>query len=92
MLQLMRPRLTALHADDELRDPKTRLQELLQGQGHALPVYDVEKVSGLPHAQHFDVVCRLVKPELEVRGEGSSRRAAEQQAAEQALKALGPNA
>jgi ribonuclease-3 len=82
-------RFAALDSDEELRDPKTRLQEFLQGRGHALPTYDVERVSGSAHAQHFDVVCRLETPGLEIRGEGASRRAAEQQAAEQALRALG---
>lgn len=86
--RLLGPRLAALDADEELRDPKTRLQEFLQGRGHALPTYDVEHVSGSAHAQHFDVVCRLATPSLEVRGEGASRRAAEQQAAEKALLAL----
>jgi ribonuclease-3 len=89
ILKLMSARLAGLDADEDLRDPKTRLQEYLQGKGHALPAYDVERVSGSAHAQHFDVVCRLVTPGLEVRGEGASRRAAEQQAAEQALRALG---
>jgi ribonuclease-3 len=92
ILKLLGPRLAALDSDEELRDPKTRLQELLQGRGHALPTYDVERVSGSAHAQHFDVVCRLATPGVEVRGEGSSRRAAEQQAAEHALRALGADA
>jgi ribonuclease-3 len=89
VLRLLGPRLAALGSHDELRDPKTRLQEFLQGQGQALPNYDVERVSGTGHAQHFDVVCRLPTPGIEVRGAGPSRRAAEQQAAEQALRALG---
>ncbi|MEO8224456.1 MAG: ribonuclease III [Gammaproteobacteria bacterium] len=92
LLKLLGPRLAALDSDEELRDPKTRLQEFLQGRGHALPTYDVERVSGSAHAQHFDVVCRLASPTLEVRGEGASRRAAEQQAAAQALRALGADA
>jgi ribonuclease-3 len=92
ILKLLGPRLAALDSDEELRDPKTRLQEFLQGRGHALPTYDVERVSGSAHAQHFDVVCRLATPSVEVRGEGASRRAAEQQAAEQALRALGADA
>jgi ribonuclease-3 len=87
--KVLGPRFAALDSDEELRDPKTRLQEFLQGRGHALPTYDVERVSGSAHAQHFDVVCRLETPGLEIRGEGASRRAAEQQAAEQALRALG---
>ena len=89
ILRLLGPRLAVLDTDEELRDPKTRLQELLQGRGHAVPTYDVEHVSGSAHAQHFDVVCRLATPSLEVRGEGASRRGAEQQAAEKALLALG---
>ena len=89
ILKLMSSRLAGLDAGDDLRDPKTRLQEFLQGRGHALPTYDVERVSGSAHAQHFDVICRLATPGLEVRGEGASRRAAEQQAAEQALRELG---
>jgi ribonuclease-3 len=92
VLKVLGPRFAALDSDEELRDPKTRLQELLQGRGHALPTYDVERVSGSGHAQHFDVVCRLATPEMEIRGEGTSRRAAEQQAAEQALRALGADA
>jgi ribonuclease-3 len=89
ILGLLGSRLAALDADDDLRDPKTRLQEFLQGRGHALPTYAVENISGSGHAQHFAVVCRLETPGIEVHGEGSSRRAAEQQAAEEALRALG---
>jgi ribonuclease-3 len=87
--KVLGPRLAALDSDEELRDPKTRLQEFLQAKGHALPTYDVERVTGSAHAQHYDVVCRLETPGLEIHGEGASRRAAEQQAAAQALRALG---
>jgi len=89
ILKLMGSRIARLDSGDDLRDPKTRLQEFLQGRGDALPTYDVEQVSGSAHAQHFGVVCRLTSPGLEVRGEGTSRRAAEQQAAERALRELG---
>ncbi len=89
ILKLLEARLAALDSAEELRDPKTRLQEFLQARGHALPTYAVLGVTGAAHAQHFDVVCHLPTPGLEVRGEGPSRRAAEQQAAEQALRALG---
>lgn len=92
VLKLLSPRLASLGTGDDLRDPKTRLQEFLQGRGHALPTYAVEHVSGSGHAQHFAVVCRLETPGIEVHGEGSSRRAAEQQAAEEALRALGATA
>jgi len=88
ILRLFAPRLAALDVALDLRDPKTRLQELLQGQGEPLPAYTVETITGSGHARHFAVVCRLESPALEVRGEGGSRRAAEQQAAEEALRRL----
>lgn len=87
--KLLHDRLAGLGPGDDLRDPKTRLQEFLQGRGHALPVYHVEQVSGTAHARHFDVSCRLAAPEMEFHGSGDSRRAAEQQAAVRALEALG---
>jgi len=89
VLKVLSTRLAALDTGDDLRDPKTRLQEFLQGRGFALPTYAVERVSGSGHAQYFAVVCRLETPGIEVHGEGASRRAAEQQAAEEALRVLG---
>ena len=88
VLKLLDSRIASLDSDDDLRDPKTRLQEYLQGQGHALPTYTVERVSGSGHAQHFEVTCRVPTPGIEVQGSGPSRRAAEQQAAENALRSL----
>jgi ribonuclease-3 len=86
VVRLLSGHLAGLAVDEDLRDPKTRLQEFLQGQGQALPIYTVEQVSGSPHDQLFEVVCRLDALDLTVRGKGSSRRIAEQQAAEQALR------
>lgn len=86
VLRLLAAHLAGLAADEDLRDPKTRLQEFLQGQGHALPVYTVEQISGSAHDQVFEVVCQLDALGLTVRGKGTSRRIAEQQAAEQALR------
>jgi len=83
---LLAAQIAALAADEDLRDPKTRLQEILQGRGQSLPVYEVEKVTGLPHTQDFSVTCRIDSLGLVVRGQGPSRRAAEQSAAEQALR------
>ena len=70
------------------KDPKTRLQELLQSQRKPLPEYELIKVSGDDHEQHFLVACRLSRPSLVVRGSGSSRRKAEQDAARTALERL----
>lgn len=70
------------------KDPKTQLQEWLQGRGHPLPQYRVEAVLGEDHAQAFVVCCEVAAPTGLFRGEGSSRRSAEQAAAAQALQAL----
>ncbi len=70
------------------KDPKTRLQELLQSRHIALPKYGVVSTQGAAHDQRFDVEC--VIPELSVRtvGSGASRRAAEQEAARQAFERI----
>ncbi len=71
------------------KDPKTRLQELLQGRGEALPEYEVTDVTGSDHEQVFSVTCRIASLGEERIGKGRSRRAAEQEAATRALTALG---
>jgi len=71
-----------------LKDPKTRLQEFLQQKSLATPIYSVLEVSGEPHQQHFVVECRVPGMEEAVRGEGSSRRNAEQAAATRACELL----
>ena len=90
--RLVRPKLAALPAAPALKDPKTRLQEWLQGRNLPPPRYGVAAVSGEPHQQHFRVACEI--PELGVlcHGEGSSRRRAEQAAAERALERVGAEA
>ena len=83
--RLVGPLVEALPAPDELKDPKTRLQERLQGRGLALPAYTVERVVGEPHAQHFTVRCEVAALGLAATGEGPSRRRAEQDAAQRLL-------
>ena len=67
------------------KDAKTRLQEWLQGRQKPLPVYTLISEEGEEHARTFRVSCTLAQPEIVTEGEGSSRRAAEQVAAEAAL-------
>ncbi len=67
------------------KDAKTRLQELLQGRGLALPVYELIASSGADHAKVFDVDCVVAALEVHAPGRGASRRAAEQAAAAAAL-------
>jgi ribonuclease III len=92
ILRLFHGRLAALRPEGELKDAKTLLQELLQARGEALPVYSLESATGEQHEQTFHVTCELDQrqPPRTVRthGTGSSRRGAEQQAAEAALVAL----
>jgi ribonuclease-3 len=78
--------LAALPAAAALKDPKTRLQEWLQGRGFALPAYTVLEVSGEPHEQHFRVRCDVLELALSAEAEGSSRRRAEQEAAQRILE------
>jgi ribonuclease III len=68
------------------KDPKTLLQEYLQGRKLALPRYAVVATRGEAHEQHFQVECAI--PELGIRslGEGASRRSAEQEAAREAYE------
>jgi ribonuclease-3 len=86
---MFEPRITALPEPASLKDPKTRLQEHLQANGHPLPVYSVKRTTGEPHAQTFVVSCAVQYASLETEGEGPSRRRAEQVAAQAALTALG---
>jgi len=69
---------------DELRDPKTRLQEWLQARGLGLPGYELVNVTGKAHRQRFEVQCSVDGRDPTL-GEGSSRRNAEQQSAEHML-------
>ncbi len=82
--------LAHLSPDQVLKDAKTRLQEYLQGRRLPLPEYELVSVAGESHDQHFVIKCRVSGAEREeFIGEGSSRRKAEQMAAEEVLKFLG---
>jgi len=78
-------RLNELPEVDELRDPKTRLQEWLQGRKMELPVYDLVSVTGKAHQQRFEVSCRVAELSAVTRGESTTRRKAEQRAARDML-------
>lgn len=67
------------------KDSKTLLQEHLQSRKLPLPTYSVSAIEGEAHAQLFKVECRIDALKLSTQGEGSSRRNAEQQAAETAF-------
>ncbi len=81
-------RLESIDLEAQSKDAKTRLQEHLQAIKAALPDYEVLEIAGKDHQQTFEVLCHIeILPEP-AKGSGSSRREAEQAAAESALKAL----
>lgn len=82
-------RLVEFPSIDELRDPKTRLQEWLQARGMALPEYRLLGVTGKSHNQHFEVQCSIKSGGETAIGGGTSRRKAEQDAAMKMLAMLG---
>jgi ribonuclease III len=79
------PRLARMQGPP--RDAKTALQEWTQSRGLGLPVYQVTKTSGPPHAPTFEIAASLADVE-QVTATGSSKRAAEQAAAERLLARL----
>ncbi len=70
------------------KDPKTALQEWLQGRRIPVPTYSMVQVIGEAHAQEFEVACEIPKRGVRTLGRGPSRRIAEQQSAELALAAV----
>lgn len=83
--------LAEIKPGDNQKDAKTRLQEYLQGKRLPLPNYEVIDIQGEAHCQTFTVKCsvkNIVKDDRTFVGKGSSRRKAEQAAAELILKEL----
>lgn len=91
--RLYRPLLEHIDVGTFGKDPKTQLQEILQGRGLDLPHYEVLSIQGAAHDQTFEVRCAIPPLDIQVQASGGSRRAAEQAAASQviaAVQALGP--
>ena len=80
--------LAALPVGKPGKDPKTRLQEWLQGRQRPLPTYELVSESGDDHAKVFHVSCTILDPTLTAQGEGTSRRNAEQAAAAALIEKL----
>ncbi len=88
ILSWYQTRLESIQPGVSQKDPKTRLQEFLQGRRKPLPVYTVSKIKGEAHNQEFTVECEVAGIGKPVIGKGTSRRKAEQAAAELALEQL----
>lgn len=87
--RLYAQRLLKLDPKKVGKDPKTRLQEWLQAEQQPLPEYSIISVNGAAHAQNFTVACYVGKLNTKFEATDTSRRKAEQKAAECALEALG---
>lgn len=88
IVRLYAPLLDKLKPGVVQKDAKTSLQEWLQGRKKALPRYQLMEATGAAHEQRFAVACEIDNPPLRTIGHGSSRRIAEQVAADKALKEL----
>lgn len=82
ILRWYEPLLSTFKKISSRKDPKTRLQEYMQRQHSTLPVYEVLSMEGESHQQLFVVSCTLATLDKQTIGKGSSRRRAEQAAAE----------
>lgn len=89
ILRLYDEQLRRLDPAQADKDPKTRLQERMQAATRPLPEYELMSVSGQPHEQTFILSCLLTDSGQQTQGSGTSRRRAEQAAAEAMLELLG---
>lgn len=85
-------KFTAQDTAQDQKDFKTRLQELMQARGKALPAYTVVEISGEAHQQTFLVECAIGQLTDPQQGSGRSKRTAEQSAAQKILDVLGEGA
>ncbi|MDX5409786.1 MAG: ribonuclease III [Thauera sp.] len=86
--RLYAPLLAEVDPRKPSKDPKTALQEWLQGRRIPVPTYSMVQALGEAHAQEFEVACEIPKLGVRTLGRGPSRRIAEQQSAELALAAV----
>lgn len=88
ILRLYQPLVEGLDPKQEAKDPKTQLQEYLQGRHSALPSYRVTSTTGIAPNEVFQVECVIADLGVSALGSGSTRRGAEQDAAQQAFERL----
>jgi ribonuclease-3 len=88
VLGLFVPYLAKVDVHTLGKDAKTLLQEYLQSKHIPLPGYSVIATQGQAHEQSFEVECAIPSLKISTRGAGSSRRNAEQQAAQEACHQL----
>ncbi|HSD98910.1 MAG TPA: ribonuclease III [Patescibacteria group bacterium] len=79
------PKMDEIVKSNQFKDPKSLFQEQTQSRHHSSPVYKVLEEAGPSHAKIFTVGV-YVKDELQGKGQGKSKQAAEEMAAKQALE------
>jgi len=85
ILHLFAERLAAIDVTENIKDAKTKLQELLQSRQYGLPIYSVNEVKGNHPSPIFEASCQVELLNKPVIAQGSSHRRAEQKAAERVL-------
>jgi ribonuclease-3 len=88
ILSIYADKLETISLKKVSKDPKTQLQETMQAMKSALPCYEIVATSGSDHDQVFEVTCKISEIPKPVKGSGTSRRKAEQDAAKKVLKIL----
>lgn len=86
VLTIYTNRLDKLPSEDELKDPKSRLQEVLQARNIDIPEYELISTSGDDHRQVFTAECTIKSMDINTKGVAGSRRKAEQQSAQNAYE------
>lgn len=85
ILRLFLERLDSIDVTETVKDPKTRLQELLQSRKQPLPIYSVKEIKTDKKQPVFEASCQVSLLNKVVLAQGSSHRKAEKKAAERAL-------
>lgn len=85
IIRLYQERLDNIDVTETVKDPKTRLQELLQSRKQPLPLYSVKEVKTDKKQPVFEASCQVTLLDKVVVAQGSSHRKAEKKAAERAL-------
>jgi len=88
VLAIYTNRLDNLPNEDDLKDPKSRLQETLQSRGYDIPQYQLVSTTGDAHRQVFTAQCMIESLDIQTKGVASSRRKAEQQSAQNAYESV----
>ncbi|MFZ9641938.1 MAG: ribonuclease III [Candidatus Methylopumilus sp.] len=88
VIKLFTPLIALIDPKSIGKDPKSLLQEYLQAKKIDVPSYEVLAIEGEAHCQIFRVECKVAKFNITTQGEGSSRRAAEQEAAKLAYQQI----